>query len=852
MHGENPETVNTGVWMAIDRVCAGGGALRFMTAIGKRTKLALLSCCTALTAPAVAVAQEVKAGVAVLGMTLGSLEVIQFSMFAGAMGAALLAAVWLIRERGKTAEQNSALRGRIADLTADLERSDLLLASRDSRIAVWDSANSKVDLIGSIPADSGVPQDRAHFLAFGRWLEAGSATSLDRALAALRDRGVVFEVSLRTITGQEVEALGRRTGTISFVRFTGLSSLSAENARLKREHEDLAKTHSLFVALVENLPFPAWQREPDGTLAWTNKAYLATLDKDRGRDAGRDKELFGTQARELIERKRLADGNFKDRVSTVIGSDRSVFDVIDVSGAGGSMGLANDVTAQDALREEFERTLQAQSDTLNQLTTAVAIFDANQKLRSFNSAFQKLWDLELGFLESAPEHGLLLDRLRADSKLPEQPDWRRWREQVLGSYRAPESSEDWWYLPDGKSLRVLVNPQPKGGAIWVFENMTEKMDLESRYNTLIRIQGETLENLSEGVAVFGSDGKLRLFNPAFAALWALPAEMAKEGVHISAIRAACRDLAPHGEWDQFVGRSTGFDDARDVTNGRIELASGSVLAYALAPLPKGQTMLTFFDVSDSVHIERALKDRNDALRKADLLKNDFIQHVFSYELRSPLTNIIGFTELLQQPTSGPLTERQSDYLDHIAVSSSTLLTTVNDILDLATVDAGIMDLDVSDVEIPALFSAVEKQFGPRLAEAGLTTTKIIAPDATILKGDSQRLRQIIGNLVANAVAHGPEGSTVTLSARRDGDAIILAVQDEGAGIAKEQLRQVFDRFVALPSGGKRGGAGLGLSIVKGLVELHHGTVAIRSGNGEGTLVECRLPADPTTARIAAE
>jgi signal transduction histidine kinase len=262
-------------------------------------------------------------------------------------------------------------------------------------------------------------------------------------------------------------------------------------------------------------------------------------------------------------------------------------------------------------------------------------------------------------------------------------------------------------------------------------------------------------------------------------------------------------------------------------------------------------MITFFDVSDTVHIERALKDRNEALQKADTLKNDFIQHV-SYELRSPLTNIIGFTELLQQPSTGSLTERQSDYLDHIAVSSSSLLTTVNDILDLATVDAGIMDMEFSDVELFPLFASVEKSFEARLTEGGLLLKTRIAPDASRIKADAQRLRQIVGNLVSNAAAHGPHGSVVTITAARDGEHVVVSVHDEGAGIPKDSLEHVFDRFVALPSGGRRGGAGLGLSIVKGLVELHRGTVTIRSNAGEGTTVECRFPTDPTAMLVAAE
>ena len=787
----------------------------------------------------------------VMGVTVGSLEVIQFSMFIGAMGAALLAAVWLIRERGKMSGQNLALRSRIADLTAAVERSDALLSSRDSRIVVWDSGTQKPDVIGTLSSESGAPADQAHFLTFSRWITPRSAAVLETMIKVLRERGTPFEKSIETITGEQLEVQGRRTGSTSFVRFLGLSGIQAESSRLKHELETLRGSSNLLVSLLDNLPFPIWRRDESGAVAYSNHAYSNMIESDRAGDHSKNNELFGSQARELIERKRQPDGRFNDQVSTVINGDRAVFEVIDMATATGSIGLARDISELDSLREEFDRTLRSQSDTLNQLTTAVAIFDSNQKLRSFNNAFHKLWGLDVSFLETHPEHGIILDRLRTDGKLPEQQEWRRWREQVLGAYRAPEGTEDWWHLPDGKSLRVLGNPQPKGGMIWVFENMTEKFDLESRYNTLIKIQGETLDSLAEGVAVFGSDGKVRLSNPAFAILWALPEDLSKEGVHISAIRAACKDLALSGEWDMFVGSATGFDDARDARQGHIELASGTVLAYAQVPLPKGQTMLTFVDISDTVHMERALKDRNEALHRADILKNDFIQHV-SYELRSPLTNIIGFTELLQQPATGPLSERQSDYLDHIAVSSTSLLTTVNDILDLATVDAGIMDLEIVEIDVPALFASLEKSFQHHFVEVGIRLVSQISPQATLFKADAQRLRQIIGNLLTNAASHGPQGSVVTISATCNENNVVISVHDEGPGIAKAVLDTVFDRFVAHPSGGRRGGTGLGLSIVKGLVELHHGTVNISSGAGKGTQVDCRFPVDPTRFLVAAE
>src|SRR5690606_1808824 len=112
-------------------------------------------------------------------------------------------------------------------------------------------------------------------------------------------------------------------------------------------------------------------------------------------------------------------------------------------------------------------------------------------------------------------------------------------------------------------------------------------------------------------------------------------------------------LTKESFWSGLVASVTGFDEERRDRSGHTELVDGTILRYGVSHLPNGQVMLTFVDVTDGVHVERALKEKNEALEKADQLKNDFVQHV-SYELRSPLTNIIGFTELLSLPSTGPL------------------------------------------------------------------------------------------------------------------------------------------------------------------------------------------------------
>ena len=783
----------------------------------------------------------------------GALEVIQLAVFAGITGTAILSAIWLIRERARTAAENVALRGRVAEQGIALQRAESLLNLNDQRVVVWNAADGrKPDLVGSLPPSSGAPDERGQFLAFGRWIEPRSAGELEHGLAALREKGTAFDLIIETQNGTLLEAQGRSSSASRVLRFRSLSTAERAFAQLRLEHQRTLAERDNLLGLANVLAMPVWMRGADGRLQWVNHAYAAAVEASSPVAAMQEgREFLGTQARDAIRQHQKSEPAFADKLATVVGGDRRVYAVTDHAGREGSAGIAIDVSEIESVREEYERMVRSHADTLDQLNTAVAIFDTERKLRFFNQAFQKLWDLDIAFLESAPEHALVLDRLRSERKLAEQPEWRRWTENILSAYRSPESQEHWWHLPDGRTIRVVANPQANGGVTWIFENLTEKIDLESRYNTAVRVQGETLDNLAEGVAVFGSDGRVRLSNPAFASLWGLQANLVEPGVHISTLRTLCRDLAVDSPWGDFVAAATGFDEERRDRHGQVEMKSGVVLRYAVIHLPNGQVMMTFVDVTDSVNVERALKDKNEALQRADQLKNDFVQHV-SYELRSPLTNIIGFTELLRMPQFGQLTERQREYIDHIGSSSAVLLTIVNDILDLATVDAGIMELEIAEVPIRQTVEAAAGLVAERLREHRISVEIDTAAAPAAFHADEQRVRQILYNLLANAANYAPEDSTVTLVARGSDGGVEFAVHDDGPGMPADRLHTVFKRFEPDNGGGRRRGAGLGLSIVKSFVELHGGSVEIETGEGKGTTVTCRFPMAPTGMRAAAE
>lgn len=787
---------------------------------------------------------------AAISRIFSSSQIMTFSILLGVISAAMISAIWMIRQRGNMENDNRSLRLALADSSQKVARFQALISDKNRRIVVWDHMNEKPEFLGQLPADTGVPQEDRDFLAFGRWMKAHSAVELENAVDRLRSQAQSFDLIIETTRGVAIEAQGRVSGGRAFVRFIALNNVRAELAETKLERDQLLATTNGLHRLLDAVDLPAWQRDPDGHLVWVNEAYAEAVEAAAPDVAVREKrELLATVAREKIRVAATFENPFHEKVSTVVRGNRTFFDVVDVKTINGSFGIAVNVSETEAVREELKRTLKSHAETLDHLTTPVAIFDGEQRLQFYNQGFQALWGLDMAFLERKPNNSELFERLRAEAKLPEQLNWKQWKDAALSVYRAIDTQTDLWHLPNGQTLRVFATARPQGGATWVFENLTEKVDLETRYNTLVQVQGETIDHLSEGVAVFSPDGRIKLSNPAFRALWGITEAEAAPGTHIRAIEAACAPSydQPDG-WKRFAHIITSFDDERPSCQGMLELRTGLILDFAVIPLPNAQTMLTFVNVTDSVRVERALTDKNDALQRADALKNEFVQHV-SYELRSPLTNIIGFADLLKTPSMGTLTERQADYVDHISTSSSLLLTIVNDILDLATVDAGIMMLDFTEVDLGALLEEIATQMSERLQESAVTLQIAADHDLGTLVADHQRLKQIIIKLLSNAANFAPDNSTVRLACRRDNGDFVFTVSDSGPGIPNDILESVFKRF---ESHGKSGGAGLGLSIVESFVSLHNGTVSINSREGEGTDVTCRIPSGELPRAEAAE
>lgn len=492
-------------------------------------------------------------------------------------------------------------------------------------------------------------------------------------------------------------------------------------------------------------------------------------------------------------------------------------------------------------RTEIRPSLDTRFRSFDRLATAFAVFDAEQRLMHFNQAYVALWQLDGDWLATHPRDGEILDRLRQARRLPEKADYREWKTAWLSSYGTNSQIEDQWHLPGGRTLHVISDSDDEGGITYLYENVTERLALESRYNALIQVQRETLDTLREGVAVFAPSGRLRLYNRAFAAIWQLRESDLDTEPHIDDIIAWCRALYDEPEeWERTKSAVTAIVAERHPYEGQIDRQDGSVLACAVLPLPDGGTLLTYVDVSDSKRVERALIERAQALEAADRLKNAFISHV-SYELRTPLTNIIGFSELLASPIAGTLTERQHDYLADIRLSGRTLLAIVDDILDLATIDAGVLELKLSEVRVHDVFDQAVQGVEERLKQNEIAFYIGIEPGIHSFTADGKRVTQILYNLLSNAIGFSTAGGRISLTCARADSMLAFTVEDQGVGIPEDFQQAVFERFESRTLGSRHRGAGLGLSIVKNLAELHGGRVTLASTPGQGTRVTVLLP-----------
>jgi signal transduction histidine kinase len=786
-----------------------------------------------------------------MGAGLGN--ILAEHQYALVTAAGILAIIgWTLVTVRRMERGSHALRRRLSELEVQLNEAETAIAAEAHVLVIWRGRAGEPDrVLGSMHGAAQVPENATALMDLPTWLEPDSAETLAEAINALRETGTSFNIGIRTHGNELLEADGRTAGGFATLRLRPLAGQRREVTELAYDARKLGKQVERLSAVLDASPLPIWLRDGEDKLIWVNQAYVRAVDAtDSGTVLRGGIDIF-SEAK--IDRSRAnSKAGCRGRTHTIINGAMRALDIYEIDLVGGRAGFAIDMSALEEAERELDRHIKAHASTLNKLDTAIAIFGPDQRIRFYNAAYAALWPIDGAWLDTRPTDGEILDRLRAQRCIPEQANYREWRNRQLSAYTTLEVRENWWYLPDGRSLHVVCEQHPFGGVTYLYENATKEIQLESRYNSLIGVQRETLDNLEEGVALFGSDGRLKLFNPAFAQFWKFDMTFLDQEPHVNMLASrSSHSEAESRAWKEVRYRVTRLDTEAKQASGK--LATGErVLQYAIVPLPDGNTLLAFSDISASARMERALRDRADALEAADRLKNMFLSNV-SYEIRTPLTSVLGFAEGLQLGFAGPLTDRQAEYVRDIRRSSEELKNIIDAIIDLSAIDAGAMELRLESVDVPNLLREAADKLATVIERNDLTLSIEVSAEVSSITADPRRLEQVLVNLLTNAIGYSEPGATVRMGARRQGQNVQFWVSDSGRGIDPEFQKRAFDRFQSSPVPGRRRGPGLGLAIVKSFVELHGGAVALHSKIGQGTTVLCTLPmAGPKQREVPAE
>jgi signal transduction histidine kinase len=788
----------------------------------------------------------------------------QMLVSGGAAAIGIAALLWAVRVTDGARGAVKRFRVRAAELEDKLARADSLFGAHPGVVLVWEETGGAIEerdwgqprLYGSPLAlasllrfsDAASASDPAIRIVQG--LAAFDATDLSGAIvklapliARLRRDGAPFSVTVSTPNGVFVEVDGRTAGPRAVVWIMDASVKGVEEGvargRLEEARQVIARDPAAFLEMMSRAPFLAWRLSAAGKLEWANKVYLEALES-KNLDQALARNLLLDQSVADRSRQAIEDGASIDEIRhVVLGGRRRAMRVVLFPIAGGAGGMAFDVTEAEQSRDTLAKMVKAHDQTLNHLAEGVAIFGADKRLIFHNRAFQQMWELDPAFLIERPTHAAWLDLLKEKRRLPAHANYAEWRANELALYQeVAELPEAMWVLPEGRTLRVARQRHPMGGLLLIFSDITNELSLKSQYTTLLQTQKAALDRLHEGVAVFGLDGRLRLSNAAFAQMWRLEPEQLAGDVVFDGVVEACTPLFHDaGEWRKVRRRITDpSPEARQEGRGEMPRADGSTLTYLTRPLPDGATLIAFLDVTASQQVEAALRDRADALETADRLKTEFVQNV-SYQLRTPLQTIQGYSEILQAKLHGPLNGRQEEQVELILSAADALSKLVDNILDIAMLDAGRLELDVGALDLAEVLAETAALVEAKARTLGVTVRLDVAPGLGPVHADDKRIRQILFNLVSNALRFTDREDVITLGAARGEGEVRLWVADTGRGIPLETQAGVFGNFI---SGDKRG-AGLGLALARSLVELHGGWIALESTPGKGTTISCHLP-----------
>lgn len=570
---------------------------------------------------------------------------------------------------------------------------------------------------------------------------------ITNGITSLIEYGKFFEGNLKisekffNISGQQISSFGHILNTVIM---TDVSILKNQINEYKKQNIKLVDELKLINNVLDNFRFPIWIRNNEAKLIKCNNTYASIINQN--------KDYIIENNIPLIKGSMFGEGDSLTKNVLKTKTNQSIDQNIIINGKrckylfseyymqnGFTCGYAYDRTQEENAIKDLDRHINALSDILESLSSAIAIFDTNTKLTFFNSSYQKFTSLDEMFLSTRPKLSEVFEEMRRKHKLPDTIDFSKYKQEKISLFTSHfTSNEDYEYFPNGKTYRVIEYPYPLGGVIFMYEDVTDNLTLERKHNTLIEVQKETLDNLYEGVVVYGSDNKVRFFNPSFLKIWDMEQQECSIGIHISNIVESMKKYLNYtDDWNFYKDNLISNLTDRIPKSGKIFRTNNSVINFSYIPLSDGAHVHSYIDVTDSWKIEKALYEKNFALEEANQIKSKFIKSI-SDELKNPIQKIINIfddTNVINKETK-------------IREYSNNILELIDDLYDFVSIETSTNNIENKVFKLSQLIENCSKILKKHKLNKVINFHNNCDPE-TLINGDIKRLKQMIIYIVNN-------------------------------------------------------------------------------------------------------
>lgn len=490
-------------------------------------------------------------------------------------------------------------------------------------------------------------------------------------LEFVNDKGINRFIEARIEAIAEVENCP--VGVVVWFKDVGIEvkkvkELEAELIKVKTENK-------LYYDILNNISIPIWVRDGENTIFYYNNEYREIVNISNDYSKENIPEL--TKSSIAIAKKARALQNHQEDKYIIANNERKLFSISEKTfGEDSLLGVAFDQSAKEKIQDELKQYSDVQNNFLESSSSAVAIYMADARIKYFNQAFIKLWGLDEKWLFTNPTYGEILEELRHKRKLPEQADFSAYKKEHLKLFtKLPETHNEFMYLPDGKVLRMIAIPFAVGGLLFAFEDMTSHLVLERSFNALSAVQKAMLDNLSEAIAVFGQDGRLKVHNPAYLKLLDMEASYADDSPHISDIIESKKHLfqVKDSDWISVKNDLISVLYEREYQRTTLKMNNGAIIYRTVVPLPDGATLITYVNNSALVECQALLSEKNIVL-------NDFFLH--QHQLVMNIGKQINF--IASNSQEAEISKRIEDQTKESLNISKINLTTINE--DFTVID----------------------------------------------------------------------------------------------------------------------------------------------------------------------